>query len=307
MPLKLINQVSAYKVVLPAIDALAEHLATLPFEELPAHAPFGSGFVNVQNCSDLVIGIPGGYVFALRYDEKIVPGAVVKTELAKRAALFEECEGRKPSRKEQREMRELVIASLTAKALTKTKVVNCYYNEADQLLILPTIARKLKDVVLRQLVRAVESMKSTTINVSTAKASLTTRLNTYLADYDVDAFGEFSIGERVVLIGEMGKSSFDLHDLTNAARGIHEAMDAGGQVSEIALTLNGVSFRLTQDFLLKGIVFAEAEDQDDERDTDEQFEHEAGVQMFIVSAVIRELCRMFDYTPAVPTDEDDLV
>lgn len=308
MSRKLIGQASVYKVVLPGADALETHLATLPFEELTAHAPYGSGFINVQPFGELVARIEGGYVFALRYDEKIVPGAVVKTELAKRAESFEQHEGYKPGRKVLRELRELVIAELTAKALTKTKVVNCYYNTADQLLVLPTIARKLKDVVMRQLVRAVESMKSTTIHVSTAKGSLTTRLFNYMGNDNVDAFGDFMLGERVILVGELGKSSFDLQDLTDAARGLLEAIGSGGQVSELSLFLNGVSFRITQDFLLKGIVFAESEsDEQDQRDAVEMFAHEASVQLLLVSTVINALCKLFDYTPAVPADDADLV
>lgn len=307
MARKLINQASAYKVVLPGADALTEHLSTVPFEELLPHIPFGSGFVAAPGTTELVVTFTGGYVFSLRYDEKIVPGAVVKAELAKSAAKFEEWEGYKPGRKVLRELRERVVAELTAKALTKTKVVNCYYNTAEQLLILPTISRKLKDTVMRQLVRAVESMKSTTINVSTAKGSLTTRLFNYIARQDVDAFGEFTVGERVILIGEQGKSSFDLDALTNASAGLMEAISSGGQVSELALKLNGVNFRLSQDFLLKGVVFDDQPDEDENRDASENFAHEASVQLLQVSTVINGLCKLFDYTPAIKSEEDDLV
>ncbi len=305
MSLKLIKQVSAYKMVLPDADAMEGHLATVPHEELTPSAAHGSGFVKLDTHGEYVVRFLGGYAFALRYDEKVVPGSVVKDELKKAAVQFEEVEGYKPGRKMLRELREIVVAQLCAKALVRSKTVICYYNVVEQLLIVPTIARKLKDNITAQLVRAGESIKSTTINVSTAKASLTTRLTDFMVSTNVDAFENFEVGNRVILVGPFGKSSFDLENLTDASHGIEEAIGSGGQVSEIELRFKGTTFRLTQDFLLKGIQFDEQEDTEED-DPAALFEHEAGVQVLLVSAIIEELCRMFDYTPSVD-EADDLI
>jgi len=308
MALKLIKQASAYKVELPAADALAAHLAALPFEELAPSMASGSGFVGVGTNADYTVTFEGGYVFALRYAEKIVPGSVVKEELEKWVARFKEREGYTPGRKERRDMQEQVVAKLNATALIRNKTVNCYYHVADQLLILPTISRKLKDAIMGQLVRAVESMKSTTIHVSTAKGSLTTRLENHLADPTDDPFGEFSVGDRLILVGPSGKSAFDLENLDAATSGIKEAIAAGAQVSEIELELSGVTFRLSQDFLLKGITFGDEAFEYDaaDMDADQVFEHEAGVQLLFVSKIIASLCDLFGYKPALETDDEDL-
>ena len=311
MSLKLIKQASVYKVVLPTMDAMVEHLATIPHTDLTPSAASGSGFVKLASHGDYCAPFHGGYAFALRYDEKIVPGSVVKDELAKWIERFKEREGYTPGRKEQRDMREQVVAGLNAVALVRSKTVTCYYHEESQLLIVPTISRKLKDAVMGQLVRAVESMKSTTIHVSTAKGSLTSRLVSHMADTSA-AFDNFDVGDRVSIVGPNGKSTFDMTDLTDAADGIDEAFAAGGQVSELGLLLNGVDFRLTQDFLLKGIVFGEAEGADDAGegfdDPAAEFEHEAGVQVLLVTQIITALCCLFDYTPVIKTEEnDDLV
>lgn len=311
MSLKLIKQASVYKVVLPTMDAMVEHLEKVPHEELTPSAASGSGFVKLASHGDYCAPFHGGYAFALRYDEKIVPGSVVKDELAKWVERFQEREGYTPGRKEQRDMREQVIASLNAKALVRSKTTTCYYHEESQLLIVPTISRKLKDAVMGQLVRAVESMKSTTIHVSSAKGSLTTRLQEYMADQDVDSFENFDVGDRVVIVGPNGKSSFDMTDLTDSADGINEAFSAGGQVSELGLLFSGVDFRLTQDFLLKGIVFTDDTPDEQEElaaDPAAHFEHEAGVQVMLVTQIITALCCLFDYTPVIKTEEnDDLV
>jgi recombination associated protein RdgC len=308
MSLKFIKQVSPYKVVLPAMEAMAEHLQTLPHTDLTPAMASGSGFVKMEVSGDYVAPFHGGYAFALRYDEKVVPGSVVKDELAKWVERFKEREGYTPGRKEQRGMREQVVASLNAVALVRSKTVVCYYRPAEQLLIVPTISRKLKDTIMGQLVRAVESMKSTTIHVSTAKGSLTARLVSHMADTS-EAFENFDVGDRVVIVGPNGKSSFDMTDLTDAADGINEAFTAGGQVSEIGLLFSGVDFRLTQDFLLKGVVFTDdgQEQLDLEEDHAAQFEHEAGVQTLLVSRIVTALCEMFDYTPKIEESDDELV
>lgn len=309
MSLKLIKQASAYKVELPNAAATATHLSTLPFEELAPSMPAGSGFVKIASHNEYVVSFEGGYAFALRYAEKVVPGSVVKDELEKRATHFGEVEGYKPGRKMLRELRELVVAELNATALVRTKTVNCYYHVADQLLILPTISRKLKDAVMNQLVRAIESVKSTTIHVSTAKGSLTTRLQAHL-DGSGWPFDEFGVGDRLILVGPGGKSSFDLENLDHANAGIKEAIDSGAQVSEIELALLGVTFRLSQDFLLKGITFGDEAFEYDaaDMDADQVFEHEASVQLLFVSKIINRLCDLFDYVPTIKDDESsDLV
>ena len=106
MGLKLIPQVSAYKDELPAADAMAAHLASLPHEELQPSQMAGSGFVPVEPIGEMLHTFPGGYAFALQYDEKVIPGSVIKDELKKRIAIFKEREDYTPGRKEQREMRE---------------------------------------------------------------------------------------------------------------------------------------------------------------------------------------------------------
>lgn len=311
MSRKLLPSASVYKAVLPAAEFLEKHLAELAHVELPATAPSGSGFIAVEPGTELVYEFNGGLAFSLRIDEKIVPGGVVKAELKKWSADYEEREGAKPGRKLLREAREMLVVALTSRALVRTKVVTCLYHIEKELLFIPSISKKVSNTVMKQLVRAVESLKTTTVHVSEAKGSLTTRLENYMAESDVDAFEGFSIGERLILVGPNGKSSFDLTDLTGAMHGIREAIASGAQVSEISLSSHGVHFRLTYDFLLKGITFADgvaAPADQDEEGVDEHvtFSHEATCQMLLVSAVVADLLQMFGYVPPVEDDGSDL-
>jgi len=109
-----------------------------------------------------------------------------------------------------------------------------------------------------------------------------------------------------VLVGPESKITSDLSDGPNvAAQGITETVNTGAQVSEIALSLSGVRFRLTHDFLLRGIKFEDgAIDYEMDRDPCYTFEQEAACQLILVGNVVDALCTMFGYKPEI-ADQDD--
>lgn len=295
--MKLIPAARLYTVVLPEADAMAKHLATVPHVDLEQHLPMGSGFVPVYGES-LVHTFAGGYAFALRYDEKVVPKSAVVEEVKKRATAFEDAFGYVPGRKALREIRENVMSDLCAKALTRSKTTICYYNTTEEILVIPTTSRKLCDTITGQMVRAVESVKSSSIHVAGVRNSLTNHLKGYLF-HDEDAFGNMEVGSRCKLASAETKFSFDLDNLNTATDGIIEATKTGAEVTEIAMSFSGVSFRLVDDFSLKGIAFEGIEPSEDE----DQFAYEASAQLLMLSAVVKELCQMFGYKPV----EEDLL
>lgn len=309
MSKKLLPCAAVYHVELPSADAVNDHLKKLPFEELQTQQPHGSGFVAVEPGDEFTYVFTGGFAFALRIDEKIVPASVVRTELKKRIAVFEDHEGYKPGRKTIVELRDMVVAELVSRALTKTKIVTCLYDTERKYLYVPALSSGIRERVMTQLVRAVESVKSQTIHVSEAKGSLTTRLlgeiNGDPAYEHENPFGDFEVGGKVVMVGPESKITFDLSDGVHiAANGINETAITGAQVTEIALTHSGVKFRLTHDFLLKGIKFMDgAIDYEPDADPCYTFEQEAACQLLLVGNVVDALCALFDYKPE--NDEQD--
>ena len=307
MGLKLIPCAAVYHIQLPSAEAMNEHLAKVPFEELQSHQPAGSGFVTVEPGEELTYVFTGGFAFSLRMDEKIVPASVVRTELKKRIAVFEEHEGYKPGRKVIVELRERVVAELVSRALVKTKIVTCLYDTKRKYLYVPALASGVRERVMTQLIRAVESIKSQTIHVSEAKGSLTTRLLDDINGNDENGmpFGDFEVGGKVVMVGPESKITFDLSDGVHAAaRGITETAATGAQVTEIALTHSGVKFRLTHDFLLKGIKFTDGSiDYEPDSDPRYTFEQEAAIQLLLVGNVVDALCNLFDYKPEIAEDD----
>lgn len=298
--MKLIKSAIVYRCAMPDAATLEGHLAEQVFKELTPSDYSGAGFTNPTINTTLVETFEGGYAFAVRYDEKIIPASVTNAETKKRIAEIEEQQDRRLGRKERNEIREDTFHTLKLKALTRTSSVICFYIPAHELLIVPTTSRMLADVVTGSLVKVMGALKATTIYVSEAKNGLTTRLTAYLQG-DASAFDEFSVGRRCKLQGLEGeKFSFDLFGkLNSATEGLREAIIGhGAKVTEIALIADEVEFRLSDSFQIKGINFPFAEaPAEGYEDAIAEFKHEAAVQTTLFAAVVNNLCDLLGYKP----------
>ena len=296
--MKLLPASITYKCAMPRIAAnLAELIDKLPFVELSPSDFNGIGFIEPIQHEGLVLTFDGGYAFALRYDEKIVPASAVKAETKKRSSKIKEEQGFKPGRKQTKEIREAVQAELTHRALTKSKVIQCFYIIEHNLLMLPTTSKSLADRVMARIVKAMCSLEATTIYLSTAKSSLTTRLMRYL-ESDYDSFGDFIVGSKCKLCGSDGeKFSFDLsQSLSGANQGLREAVAGGALVSEIELRTGAITFRLTEEFRLKGISMQDDGAGSEEFDSElDHWKHEAAVQTRFITEAINDLCELLGY------------
>lgn len=311
--MNLIKSASVYRCTMPeAPGILAAHLEEMPFRELQP-AEFGrTSFVPpLEAYGDLALRFEGGYAFAVRYDEKIVPASVTSAEAKKRISEIEAQEGRRLGRKERQEIRERVFASLVLRALVRTTVVTCFYLPADRLLVVPTTAKAAIGRVLENLVKVMGSLKATTIYVSEAKNGLTTRLDTYLEEGCIGgAFDGFSVGANCKLRNPDGRRfAFKLNvELGEALQGLREAISGGAKVEELELIHEdaGVTFRLSADFKIKGVGSDLESKASDFNDALDHWEHEASVQTLAFAVVVNDLCALLDYKEPVE-DASDLV
>lgn len=310
-----IKAVRSYRVDLPKSEALIEHLEKLPFRDLAPTDPYGVGFVPPTDSDSLVVLTtdPSIAVFAMRYDEKILPAAVIRAEAEKTAANIYETEGRRVGRKELRDIRENLVPTLLAKSHTKTTILRCYYNYEARLLIVPTASKKMADTFTGLLLRAVESIKATTIYVAGANASLTERLRNELFDVGDLGFDTFDLAGQCVLKNSenagKGKITIDMASLSDAARAVNEAInDRGATVEEVGLEFaTGVTFRLTHDFVLKGIKWSDesVSEVDEETDVAYRTRQEMAVEVHVVTRIIDDLCTMLGYKEQ--SDDADLL
>lgn len=297
--MKSIKNAIVYKAELPQAKALEQHLAESKFVEAGSLDWKAAGFVPIKETGELVSTFEGGLAFAVRYDTRILPASVIRMETDKRIQRIEEQELRRVGRKESLLVRDEVIGELLPKALMKTAIVTCFYDQARQYLIVPVSSKQLADVATSLLIHAVGSVKTTTINVSDVKLGLTTKLQQWLEHAEGEPFGsDFTPAGRakLVLTGEERKQSvaIDMSDLENARAAILDAIVKGFKVAELGMAFQSkTGLRLTADFQLRGLSF-EYEPADVE-DMHELWQHKACIQVLEVGHIIDGLCDLLGY------------
>ncbi len=289
--MKLIKNARVFKAVLPSASALEKHLAEKGFTE-PLLAEAGSiGFIE-RDGFGWVTPFHGGLAFAVRIDEKIVPVGAINTALAKRVKEIEEREGIKVGKKFRAELKNDVIVDLRCKALVKTAIITCFYDTKNNYLIVPTTSSAIAGRITGLLVQAVGSVKTETIHVSDVKQGLTTRMKAWLDD-DESAFESFTPSGQVALALNGQRLTVKMTSLESASEGLQNAFTAGFEVKSIRLfDGESASFVMSSDFAFSSIEFPALAY---EEHVEDQWQHEASVQVLSFSSIITKLCAMFAY------------
>jgi recombination associated protein RdgC len=312
--MNLIKSAVIFSAELPSRDLMLNHLAEIPFAPVGEVMISRAGFIPNATTAELVTPIEGGYSFSVRQDEKHLPKAGVNRAVSDViqayadehellvADLDEDLVGL---------LTEQTMEKLIANAMIKTTVVHCFYSEEAQFLIVPTTSKPLAQTVMSLLIKAVGSVKTSTIHVSNIKGGLTTRLKNFMGmdgeDGDETAFDGFKLGASCLLKFKTDKAKFDMADLTSARAGLVEALDAEMEVELMELIHHDVAFKLTHDFKLRGIQFL-AELTEDEQANREGADGafiwrlEAATQLLQVVALIEALCGLFEYKREPLTD-----
>ncbi|BCP56291.1 hypothetical protein K32_49080 [Kaistia sp. 32K] len=292
---KIIPNAIVYKAELPTAAQLAKHLAELPYAPIGETMLSRPSFVPNKISNELVTEFNGGFAFHLRYDEKILPKAIVKAKAAERIAAIEERNGGRMKKIERIAIYEQVHVELAKTALVKTAIIPAFYRTNDQMLIVATGSKSLANTLVHYLIHVVGSVKTTTINISDIKNGLTTRLKKHLVDGG--AFEGFVVGTTVALKNGGQKVSYSLSNLDTASQGLIEAIDKGFQVERLALEYNDVEFKLTSDFHFKAVRFDDVESDDDALDAVAAWQHDASVQTLQFTSALNELCNLLGYQP----------
>lgn len=313
--MNLIKNGVVFSAELPSRDLMLGHLAELPFEPVGKTFVSRAGFILNSTTAELVTPIEGGYSFSVRLDEKMLPKTAVKRAMADAITAYAELNELDVSELDEDligQLNESTMSNLIANALIKTTIVHCFYSEAEHYLIVPTTSSPMAQTVMSLLIKAVGSVKTSTIHVSNIKGGLTTRLKNYLGmdgeDSDETAFDGFKLGASCLLKLKSDKAKFDMHDLTEASAGIREALTAEMEVELMELIHHDLAFKLTHDFKLRGLDFGgelteEEEQKLEEADAAFAWRLTAATQLLQVVALIDALCQLFEYQRPELTDE----
>ena len=236
------------------IEAMQSVLASMSFQPLGATQEKSCGWVPPRGHQHgaLVESVNGQRIMRFQIETKSVPGPVVKRHLDERTAKIYESDGRKPGRKECREIKEQIVHDLLPQAFPKTVSVWVWFDIENHRLVLDTVSESRADDVITALVKCLDGLKISPLSTQTAPHAAMTH---WLMGGD-DAWPEnFAPGRHVELesTDEMrSRVMFDRHALDDEQMRLH--IGQGKFPIKLALNWDGrVSFVLTEDTQLRKI------------------------------------------------------
>lgn len=215
----------------------------------------------------MVHSVQGHHLFKMRVEEKMLPSSVVKKALKKRCGQIEAQQGRKPGKKEIRDIKEAIEMELLPKAFLKERFVSIWVDKKGMWIgIEASSANKATEAIdaLRMSVDDLPEIQS----IMTAE-SPSYVMRTWLANEQ--ASHGFSIDDECELIGHgdvKASVKYARHRLDG--QDVHQHLDEGKLPKSLGVTFEEqISFVFNESLEIKKIEVLEMEDSQGQNDKPE--------------------------------------
>lgn len=242
------KQCKAYRLPeTPDAAVLAEALDEHRFVQPGGMDWFTDGFTVPQPFGDeLVFAANKTLGISLKREERVLPGAVIKTALDEKIAKIEAEEARKVGRKERQELKEQIIDELLPRSFTRASRTDAVL--ADGYLLINQTGNKA-ETLLSHLREALGGLHAWT----TAHRSPSELMTEWLRNGEAD--GMFELDDYVVLVGA-GDMAPEVRikrkDVT--AEEVVQHVKCGKRVAELGLVWReSIAFVLTDKLTMKNI------------------------------------------------------
>lgn len=196
--------------------------------------------------------VAGHWLMALMVEHKVVPGSVIRRQVEAMAQRIEQETGRKPGKKQHKELKDQALLALLPMAFTKRAMVRVWIAPTERLLVIDASSASRADAVLSALADVLPGFGAQLVNTAISPSAA-------MADWLVS--GEPPAGftvdrdcELKAADGEKPVVRYARHNLEIAE--IREHITAGKQPTRLAMTWNArVSFMLTEGLQVKKLVF----------------------------------------------------
>lgn len=198
----------------------------------------------------LVEVVAGQWILKLMVEVKVLPGTVVKRKADEQLQHIEATTGRKPGKKEAREIREDARLSLLPLAFTKQSTVLVWIDPQAQMLVLGAGSQARADEVITCLIKAVDGLAPQLINTQMSPAAaMSIWLSTKEAPpaFSVDRECELKAADETKAVVRYTRHALDTEEVS-------QHIAAGKLPTRLAMTWSDhVSFVLTEALQLKKV------------------------------------------------------
>ena len=235
----------------------------------------------------LLESVHGQWMLKLMIEVKAVPGSVVRRLADERAARIEETEGRKPGRKEMKDLREETRISLLPQAFSKRAAIWVWIDPKAKQLVIDAGSDARADEVIIVLNKCLEGLGMQRVQTQSSPAAC---MSTWLVEqegppgFSVDRETELKARDDTQAVVRYSKHALDIDE-------VRQHVEGGKVPTRLALTWGDrVSFVLTDKMQIKKLKYLEGVfDTDKAQDPDEQFDSDVTITTAELSRMIPEI------------------
>ena len=233
---------------------IEEALAAARFSECGATQPQSLGWVAPRGTEHgpLVEAVGGQWLMMLMVERKALPSAVVKRRTDELAQQVEQASGRKPGKKQTKELKEQATLELLPMAFTKRSTLKVWIDAKQRLLMVDASSPARAGEVVTQLIKSLDGLTLTPLQTTeSASVAMSDWLLTGEppAAFSVDRECELKSEDEMKSVVRYARHPLDIDE-------VRQHINGGKRPTRLALTWQGrVSFVLTEAGQIKKIDF----------------------------------------------------
>lgn len=277
----------AWVVTLEAMQAALEGDRYVP---CGASQETSAGWIEPRGIdhAPLIESVAGQWIFKFMKETKILPGSVVKEKVKEKAEEIERATGRKPGKKELRELKDDTRLSLLPMAFTKKSATVVWIDPAKRLLVIDAASHSKVDEVITFLVKAFEGFSVSLLQTQQSAMSCMAHWLTSQEPpngFSIDRECALSASDESKAGVRYSRHPLDIEEIKG-----HIAL--GKIPKHLAMTWNDrVSFTLTDAGVVKKIVFLDTvfEGASSKDGKDDMFDADVAISTGELSKLIENL------------------
>lgn len=235
-----------------SLEALEQAVQAAPFLPCTATQAESAGWVppRGQAHGALVESVGGQWILRYQQESRLLPASVVQQRVQEKCAAIERESGRKPGKKEQRDLKEEARLDLLPQAFTRQSALWVWIDPQAHWLVLDAASQAKADAVVSLLVEHVPGLAVALLDTALgAQAAMAQWLMTYEAPagFSIDQECELKASDDSKAVVRYARHPLDIDE-------VRHHVQAGKLPSKLALTWDGrVSFVLTEALQLKKV------------------------------------------------------
>ncbi len=259
-----------------SLAQVQEQLEAERFVECGASQEKSVGWVEPRGQAHgaLLEAVDGQWLLKLMVETRALPGAVVTRKLKERLARIEASTGRKPGKKETRDLKDDIRLELLPLVFTKQATVWVWIDRAAQRLVIDAASAARADEAVTLLVNSLEGL---TLELVSTQMSPTAAMAQWLltqkppAGFSVDRECELKAADESKAVVRYARHALDTEEVRAHVQG-------GKLPTRLALTWNDrVSLVLTENLQIKKLAFLDVVFEGASKGDDDGFDADAAI------------------------------